>query len=178
MQSPYDPAKLSAQNLWRAVKIAVADMSEPRGAIHSLAASTDASHRLRAIEAIREQIAEGQAPEEYAQLCRKLIADADNNCRWQALILAGEWIQLAPELVWSLVLEFGASGDEDMRTGVATVLLEHLLDYDFDTFFPRLRSLIEAGHPMLADTLRRCWAFGKAEPRWDEVSNLLRQHGS
>ena len=113
MQSPYDPAKLSAQNLWRAVKIAVADMSEPRGAIHSLAASTDASHRLRAIEAIREQIAEGQAPEEYAQLCRKLIADADNNCRWQALILAGEWIQLAPELVWSLVLEFGASGDED-----------------------------------------------------------------
>ena len=87
----------------------------------------------------------------------------------------GEFIRSHPEAVWEVVCEYGVSEDEDMRDGVATVLLEHLLEHHFDAYFPRLRERIEAGSPLLRDTLRRCWAFGQAVPRWGEVRALTKQ---
>ena len=107
-----------------------------------------------------------------------LLNDADNDCRWQALIVIGEHIESNPEDVWNITLEYGNSTDEDMRDGVATVLLEHLLEHFFDRFFPKLEVEIKAGNTLLADTLGRCWPLGKAEHQWHKVVALLRAANS
>ena len=87
--------------------------------------------------------------------------------------MVGESIEENPEGVWQVICEFGVTEDEDMRIAVATVLLEHLLEYHFTTYFPRLEEKIKGGSSLLADTLRRCWAFGRAEAHWNEVRALL-----
>lgn len=50
---------------------------------------------------------------------------------------------------------------------------EHLIEHHFDAYFPRPRERIRAGDRRLRDTLDRCWAFGQAKERWDEVQDLL-----
>jgi hypothetical protein len=124
---------------------------------------------------MRDQIAGGKPPGDYLDLARPLIADPDNDCRWQALIVVGESVRTDPEAVWEVICEHGVSEDEDMRAGVATVLLEHLLECHFDAYFPRLKEQIEAGSRFLADTLSRCWAFGQAVPRWGDVEALAQR---
>ena len=142
-------------------------------ALAKLATSRRASERLRSLRLMREQIESGGRPEDYVELARPLIEDADNDCRWQALIVVGESVETNPEAVWQVVCEHGVSDDEDMRMGVATVLLEHLLEHHFDAYLPRLKQRIEAGSVLLADTLARCWAFGQAETRWADVEALV-----
>jgi hypothetical protein len=137
-----------------------------------MAASSRVAERLRSLRIMREQIAAGTRPEDFLGLARSLIGDSDNDCRWQALIVVGEYIRSDPEAVWAVICEYGASDDDDMRDGVATVLLEHLLEYHFDAYFPRLKERIEAGSHLLADTLSSCWAFGQAVPRWADVEAL------
>jgi hypothetical protein len=50
--------------------------------------------------------------------------------------------------------------------------MEHLLEYDFGTYFPLVRTAIGA-EPLLAETLRSCWPFGEAERHWWKVRRLL-----
>jgi hypothetical protein len=152
-------------------------MRHTLGTLAKLTASTRAAERLQALQIMREQIEAGRQPGGYLEVARRLIGDADNTCRWQALIVVGEYVLANPEVVWQVICEHGVSEDEDMRNGVATVLLEHLLEYHFDLYFPRLKERIEAGALLLADTLARCWAFGQAVPRWVEVEALIEQAG-
>ena len=104
---------------------------------------------------------------------RALVSHADNDVRWQALIAIAEWIVDQPDEVWPTVVEHGASGDEDMRDGVATVLLEHVLEHHFEAYLPRIEQLIRERDAMYADTLGRCWPFGDAKERWHEVESLV-----
>ncbi len=106
---------------------------------------------------------------------RSLVGHADNDVRWQALIAVGNWIWTDPEPVWEVVLEHGESEDEDMRTGVATVLLEHLLEHHFDAYFPRVRERIEAGAPLMKETLGMCGRFGLSQDRWAELCRMSGQ---
>ena len=142
-----------------------------------MAASSSPSERLESLRIMREHIESGGRPEDYLAVARPLVADADNDCRWQALIVVGECIQSSPEAVWDVICQHGVSDDEDMRAGVATVLLEHLLEYHFDAYFPRLKVRIEGGSELLADTLSRCSPFGQAVPRWSEVRALTGRAG-
>jgi hypothetical protein len=81
--------------------------------------------------------------------------------RWQAIIEVGEFIETAPEEVWAFILRWGSHPDEDLRAAIATCLLEHLLDADFERFFPLVeeRTLQE---PLFADTFTKCWKFGQS----------------
>ena len=139
-----------------------------------LTSSPDPNRRLLGLILMFEQIDEGISSEEYIEIARQLVGDPDNDCRWKALSVIGKFAERAPEAVWGVVSEFGESEDEDMRDGVACVLLEHLLEYHFDLVFPRLKERIEGGARLLADTLGRCYAFGQAKDRWREVETLLR----
>ena len=150
-------------------------MNPEHDQLGSMATSADPALRLQALREMRERIAAGTPPTEFLNLARQLVADSDNDCRWQALIVIGESVEAAPEAVWDVVCEFGGAADEDMRDGVAAVLLEHLLEHDLDTYLPKLRQRIEGGDALLADTLSRCWAFGQALPRWKEIKELARR---
>lgn len=137
-----------------------------------LATSADPADRLRALPLIEEGIEAGEASAEYLKLARVLVADPDNDCRWQAMSIFGGMVEANPEVVWDVICEHGTSTDEDMREAVATVLLEHLLQYHFDAYFPKLSQRINAGESLLADTLSRCWLFGQAEHHESEVKEL------
>ena len=82
--------------------------------------------------------------------------------RWQAIIAVGHFIQEEPDAIWSFILRWGNSSDEDLRTAVATCLLEHLLEYHFSRFFPQVEEAVR-GNAVLADTFSRCWKLGQAK---------------
>lgn len=164
------------QRLCRAKDTADADPARYGPAdLAPLAASPDADQRLLALFRARTQINRGAPPGDYLGLARALIEDADNACRWQAMIVVGESIESDPEAVWRVICDYGGSRDEDMRAAVATVLLEELLGRDFDAYFPRVKERVRGGDIRLADTLSMCWATGEAKSRWNKVENFLRR---
>ena len=92
-----------------------------------------------------------------------MLASSDNDTRWQGAILLGEFCQTAPETIWPSVVRWGSNSDEDLRTAIATCVLEHILEHHFAPFFDRSRQIITAGNSAFSDTLRQCWHLGQAE---------------
>jgi len=82
--------------------------------------------------------------------------------RWQAIIAVGEFVRTEPEAVWSFVERWGKHPSDDLRTAIATCLLEHLLEYHFRLLFPRVEREVRKS-TRFADTFSRCWKFGEAE---------------
>jgi len=64
--------------------------------------------------AAAESVLPGEAPPE-----------GEIDPRWQAIVAVGEFIEEEPEAVWSFIVRWGASPDEDLRAAIATCLLEH-----------------------------------------------------
>jgi hypothetical protein len=81
--------------------------------------------------------------------------------RWQAIIAVGHFIPAKPDAIWSFILRWGSSADEDLRDAVATCLLEHLLGHHFSSLFPRVEEAVR-GNALLADTFLRCWKVGQS----------------
>ena len=88
-------------------------------------------------------------------------AEEGQDHRWQAIIAVGEFIESEPEAVWAFIRQWGGHPQEDLRDAVATCLLEHLLEYHFVAFFPRVEGLAFADS-LFADTFERCWQLGQA----------------
>src|SRR5262245_28422676 len=64
--------------------------------------------------------------------------------RWQAIIRVAEFLETHPEEVWAFTARWGTHDQEDLRGAIACCILEHLLDFDFATFFPRVQTLARA----------------------------------
>ena len=82
--------------------------------------------------------------------------------RWQALIRIGEFIESDPEPVWAFVRRWGSVEDEDLRGGVASCLLEHLLECHFEAMMPRVEAAVRSD-PVFARCFLMCWSFGQTE---------------
>ena len=123
------------RRIWEKASRQARRLSIPQ--LDALTKSGAATDRLFALIVMRRQMGNRSPVRGYLSLAKRLIEDTNNNCRWRALIVAGEFIGETPEVVWPIVLRYGSSGDEDMRSGVATILLEHLLDFE------RLHSTID-----------------------------------
>jgi len=89
-------------------------------------------------------------------------AEETRDPRWQAIIAIEDFVQEEPDAIWSFILRWGSNADEDLRTAVATCLLEHLLEYHFSRFFPRVEEAVR-NNALLADTFSKCWKFGQAK---------------
>ncbi len=110
----------------------------------------------------------------------KDLASPEGATRWQGAIALGEFAESDPEAIWPLVEKWGSSADEDIRTAIATCVLEHILEHHFEPFFTRAARLIRGGSAEFADTFWRCWRSGKAnEPanasRFDLLENEARE---
>jgi len=95
--------------------------------------------------------------------------------RWQAIIEIANFIESNPEEIWTFILRWGSHKDADLRAAVATCLLEHLLDYYFDRFFPKVERAIKAD-PLFADMFLMSAQLGQStEPakalRFDRLKN-------
>src|SRR5262245_15511400 len=82
--------------------------------------------------------------------------DGAEDPRWQAMIAVGDFVETEPEAVWSFVQRWGTSRDEDLRSAVATVLLEHLLEHHFDALIGRVETLA-VNDECFADMVCHCW---------------------
>jgi hypothetical protein len=82
--------------------------------------------------------------------------------RWQAIIAVGDFIEDEPEAVWSFVERWGQHPEADLRSAIATCLLEHLLEHHFDLVLPRIERLAQS-NPWFAQTVGMCSLFGEAE---------------
>ena len=84
------------------------------------------------------------------------------DARWQAVIRVGTFIESDPEQVWAFACKWGRHSSADLRTVVATCLLEHLLEYHFDMVFPRVETAVRQSR-RFADAFSMCSKFGQAE---------------
>jgi hypothetical protein len=85
--------------------------------------------------------------------------------RWQAAIELGEYCEKEPEKVWTVVLKYGSSKNADVRTAVATCVLEHLLEYHFEIYFSKSVAVIKSGNRIFGETLAMCRKFGELEKK-------------
>ena len=142
--------------------------------IAKLCRSGSADDRLLALVLVQKQMQLDGPREEHLRVARRLVGDASDSCRWQALFVIGRFVGKTPEAVWEIVTELGSGKDAKMRSAVATALLEPLLDHHYDKYFRRLEARIRRGDPNLTDTLQKCWMFGGAKRHSREVDKLLR----
>ena len=82
--------------------------------------------------------------------------------RWQAIITLEPLIESDPEALWPFIARWGSHPDEDLRMAIATCLLEHLLEFHFTEYFPRVEALATSD-PLFGETFLFCWPFGEAE---------------
>jgi hypothetical protein len=99
--------------------------------------------------------------------------------RWQATIAVAEFIEDAPESVWTFAERWGQYPDDDLRAAIATCVLEHLLEHHLDRMFPRVEHLTRSSLAF-AETLTMCWPFGEATrpEKAARLNRLLRELGS
>jgi hypothetical protein len=89
-------------------------------------------------------------------------ATGQKDPRWQAIIALEPFIVTDRDQLWMFIEKWGTSKDEDLRTAVATCLLEHLLEHHFEEMFSKVQAAVRS-NPYFADTFTRCWQFGKSE---------------
>lgn len=105
--------------------------------------------------------------------------EGEDDPRWQAMILLADFIPTEPEAIWTFVERWGKHPNEDLRAGVACVLLEHLLEYHFGLIFPRAERLALKSK-RFSFTLAMCSKFGTTkEPintaRFEQSKEKLRK---
>jgi hypothetical protein len=101
------------------------------------------------------EAAEGILPGEVAP-------DGEEDPRWQAIMLIEEFVEAEPEAILPFVLKWGSHEQEDLRTAIAVLLVEHLLEFHFDLVFPRIeKASLES--TLFADTFLRAWKLGQAK---------------
>ena len=142
--------------------------------LSSLLKSARSDVRLGALFKIREQL-DVKPLKAYFFLGKRLIEDSDNDCRWQAVIIVGEYLRTNPTEVWRVIKRYGHAEDQDLRSAVSTILLEHLLEYQFQKFFPEVER--EEVHSLFfADTLSMCSRFGQPKRDWKKIETLLQEN--
>ena len=94
----------------------------------------------------------------------KIAPEGELDPRWQVIISVADYSQQHPKEVWSFTRKWGSHANADLRTAVATCLLEHLLEHHFDSIFP-LVSQASRQSRRFADTFSMCSEFGQTSER-------------
>jgi hypothetical protein len=135
--------------------------------------SSNTFNRLFALQVIRNQINNSKPIQSYFTLSKNMIEDSNNNCRWQSLIITGEFLDKYPDDIFKIIVKYGSSKDEDMRTAISSILLEHLLEKDFKKYFNLFKEYSK-NNSFLLDTLSKCWVNQSNSREQKEINNYLK----
>jgi hypothetical protein len=104
----------------------------------------------------------------------EVAPEGQEDPRWQAIMLIEDFVEAEPEAILSFVLKWGRHEQEDLRSAIACLLVEHLLEYHFDVIFPHVeKSALEDA--LFADTFLKAWKLGQAqEPNNSDKFEALR----
>ena len=131
-----------------------------RESLRQLAKSSNVKERRLCVEYLWLGTYHRQNYKFLVEMCDELIPDRSQYVRAQSLWLLGDFVKDQPELVWLQIVKWGSGRNSDIRCGIACYVLEHLLQYHFSKYFPKVKVLIEQGNNLLANTLSYCWKFG------------------
>ena len=92
----------------------------------------------------------------------EVAPEAERDPRWQAIMLIEDFVETEPEAILSFVLKWGRHEQEDLRTAIAVLLVEHLLEFHFQLIFPHIEKAA-LGNCLFADTFLRAWKLGEAK---------------
>lgn len=81
--------------------------------------------------------------------------------RWQAIMQIEDYVQEFPEPIWEFTRKWGKHPQKDLRTAVAVLLLERLLQCHFQLICPRVCTEVKKSK-RFTDTLRQCYWLGQA----------------
>ncbi len=143
------------ERVWTEVR--ESDFASDISDIRKLLDSANSENCLRGLIWMRRWIQERGVREEFFELAEACIEDSNSHCRWQSLIVIGAFIESDVERVWPVIEKYAISEDDDMRTAVATVLLEHVFEH-YTRYDSRVTELART-YPLFADTLSRCSDF-------------------
>ena len=92
------------------------------------------------------------------------LASSDEDTRWQAAIVLSEYCESDrdAELIWPLIVKWGSNENEDVRSAIATCVLEHILGYHFDKYFEKCAEIIRSGNLMFGFTFSMCGKFDQS----------------
>jgi len=107
------------------------------------------------------------------------LASRSEHTRWQAAIALGEFSKSAPDRIWPLVLKHGSRRHSDARMAIATCVLEHVLEYNFDAYFPRVADAARRSR-WFRDTFSSCGRMGQSKlprnaRRWKRLESELHE---
>ena len=125
---------------------------------------------------MRREIGRGDLASKYFDIAESMIDDSHNTCRWQSIIVIGESMDDDPDRIWNVVKRYGDSKDEDMRSAIATVLLEHLLEANFNKYLANVKAQVSLGKSRFLDTLLKCSTFGDdSEAQSKKIDSYIRK---
>jgi hypothetical protein len=88
--------------------------------------------------------------------------EGKNDPRWQAIMKIEDHIQNHPDKVWDFARKWGTHPNTDLRTAIAVLLIEHLIQCHFERIFPKVEVACSQSR-RFCDTFLRCWPLGQAE---------------
>jgi len=88
--------------------------------------------------------------------------DNENDPRWEAMLEIAYHLEGEPEPIWRFIKKWGVHEQDDLRSGIACCLLEHLLEYHFEEYFPRVTELAKE-NSLFSKTVFFCRKFGKSK---------------
>jgi hypothetical protein len=92
----------------------------------------------------------------------EVAPEGEEDPRWQAIMLIEDFVETEPEAILPFVLRWGRHEQEDLRTAIAVLLVEHLLEFHFQSLFHHIEkaSLEDA---LFGDMFLRAWKLGQAK---------------
>src|SRR4051812_48741401 len=109
----------------------------------------------------REPVPKRQLPK-LLRLATTAVNARSERARWQAFFAIQSAFPEHSEYFWPAIVEWGSARSKPLRTIVACALLEHLLEFDFRTYFGKSKAVIEQGNCRFAYTLAYCMKLGDA----------------
>ena len=144
-----------------------------RKSIRALAESPNWRDRLRCADWLREGETEDGNADFSLAIAGRLIFDPCPSVWARALGHIGHFCVDAPGRAWPAVEALWATRSPTRRVCAACFILEHLLQYHFDDYFPRVKARVEAGDWKMREMLETCYRFGQAEVRSAEIDAVL-----
>lgn len=81
---------------------------------------------------------------------------------WKAAADLCEYIEDSPQAIWGMVVKYGSHKNPDLRSAIATCVLEHILEHHFEDYFPKVKKILLSKNKNFRDCFMSCWQFGKS----------------